>query len=79
MMNYKDWNAFAETAPHGAVWVAVEMGGEPLEHFTHPERAVYLLGSEDNGLPESVLRACQFVVSLPAVTADHLRDPLVST
>ena len=29
-------------------------------------RAVYVLGSEDNGLPSSVLRACAHVVELPA-------------
>ena len=28
-----------------------------LEEFEHPERAVYLLGAEDTGLPESVVRA----------------------
>ena len=25
--------------------------GTPLEEFEHPERAVYLLGSEDTGAP----------------------------
>ena len=32
MMNYKDWNAFAESAPYGAVWVAVEMSGLAVGH-----------------------------------------------
>jgi len=27
-----------------------------LHTFVHPEQAVYLLGAEDDGLPESVLR-----------------------
>ena len=35
--------------------MAVEMGGTPLKDFVHPDRAIYLLGSEDNGLPKSVL------------------------
>mmetsp|Transcript_6573 Transcript_6573/g.11571 ORF Transcript_6573/g.11571 Transcript_6573/m.11571 type:complete len:87 (-) Transcript_6573:57-317(-) len=43
------------------------MGGEPLETFTHPERAVYLLGSEDTGVPESVLLAAHHHVALPSV------------
>lgn len=60
-----DWNAFAETfAPKGAKWVAVEFGGTPLSSFEHPLDAVYLLGSEDAGLPRSVLRACHETVSL---------------
>ena len=43
------------------------VGGVPLEEFEHPERAVYVLGSEDTGLPESVVRACALHVSLPSV------------
>ena len=62
---YSDWNAFAASQPYSAAWVAVEMGGVPLEEFEHPDRAVYVLGSEDNGLPSSILRACAHHVSLP--------------
>ena len=64
LFEYDDWNQFAENAPHGAKWVAVEMGGTPLEDFEHPLDAVYILGSEDAGVPKSVLRACHEVVSL---------------
>ena len=39
--------------------------------FAHPDRAVYILGSEDNGLPSSVLRACAHHVSLPVASADR--------
>ena len=68
LVQHADWNAFAAAQPYGAVWVAVEMGGESsLEAFEHPERACYILGSEDSGLPASVLRACHRRVSLPAV------------
>ena len=66
-VQHPDWNAFAAAQPRGAQWVAVEMGGEPLDTFEHPERAVYLLGSEDNGLPDSVVRACHRHVALPTV------------
>jgi len=59
-----DWTAFVTVAPKGARWVAVEMGGTPLEEFEHPKDAIYLLGSEDNGVPNSVVRACHHVVSL---------------
>lgn len=67
VVSHPDWNAFAAASPYGAVWVAVEMGGEPLETFEHPERACYILGSEDTGVPDSVLRSCHRVVSLPSV------------
>lgn len=59
-----DWHAFAEWAPRGAKYVAVEFGGTPLEEFEHPHNAIYLLGSEDAGLPNSVVRAAHEVVSL---------------
>eukprot|EP00966_Prymnesium_polylepis_P311961 7208281-Prymnesium_polylepis.1 len=59
-----DWNDFVEHSPRGAMWVAVEMGGTPIEDFVHPRNAVYLLGSEDAGLPKTVLAACHHVVSL---------------
>ena len=58
------WSDFVEFAPRGAQWVAVEFGGTPLDEFEHPLDAVYLLGSEDAGLPKSVLRACHHTVSL---------------
>jgi len=66
--DYEDFNAFAKHSPYTARWVAVEMGGTPLSEFEHPDRAVYILGSEDNGLPSSILRACTHHVSLPVST-----------
>jgi tRNA G18 (ribose-2'-O)-methylase SpoU len=47
--------------------VGVEMGGVPLTEFKHPQRCVYLLGSEDNGLPPNILAQCHHVVSIPSV------------
>ncbi len=37
----------------------------PLETYEHPDRAVYILGNERNGLPEPVLSACHEIVQLP--------------
>lgn len=36
-----------------------------LHEMEHPKRAIYLLGSEDQGLPESVLDRCRQVIRLP--------------
>ena len=66
---YDDWAAFCASAPFSTQWVAVEEGGVPLSEFEHPERAIYLLGAEDAGLPASVVRACHCCVSLDAVRA----------
>lgn len=39
-----------------------------LPTYIHPNRAIYLLGVEDNGLPDAVLGQCQQVVEIPAST-----------
>ena len=53
--------------PYSTRLVAVELDEQstPLESFTHPDRAVYILGNEKNGLPEPVLSACHDIVQLP--------------
>jgi len=52
--------------PHECTAVAVEMGGEPLPGFEHPERAFYIFGSEDAGIPNEVIDICDHHVSIPA-------------
>jgi tRNA G18 (ribose-2'-O)-methylase SpoU len=43
------------------------MGGVALREFKHPKTAIYLLGSEDNGLPNEVRAQCQHIVSIESV------------
>ncbi len=45
----------------------VEMNGTPLKDFTHPEQCTYLLGAEDDGLPEKVLKHCHEITTLENV------------
>jgi tRNA G18 (ribose-2'-O)-methylase SpoU len=66
LIEVNDWNTFVENSPRSAVWVVIEMGGTPLREFVHPRNAIYILGSEDHGVPTNVLRACREVVSLEA-------------
>lgn len=56
-----------ENIPKDCVPVAVELDprARPLVNYTHPERAVYLLGAEDTGLPNPVLDRCRDVVQIP--------------
>jgi len=67
LWEYTDWDDFASHRPCGAQLIGIEMGGEQLPHFWHPQQAIYLLGAEDHGLPPDVLAQCQYVVSIPAV------------
>lgn len=54
--------------PKDCVLVGVEQtpNAVPLPAFKHPERAIYLLGAEDRGLPDRVLSRCQHVVEIPS-------------
>ncbi len=67
LRQHKTFEDFLAARPYGAVLVGIEMGGTPLSQFQHPEKALYILGSEDMGLPPKVLAACNGLVSLEAV------------
>lgn len=67
MREYLDEEAFLNAQPYNCPIVAIEMGGKPLSKFAHPERAVYLLGAEDHGIPAKLLERCQHVVSLESI------------
>ncbi len=69
LRTYPDIDTFWSGLPYSCPVVAVEMGGEPLQTFVHPERCVYLLGAEDNGLSQRTLKRAHYRVSLP-----HVRD-----
>lgn len=55
-----------ERLPHSCPLVGVELDPRavPLERFHHPDRAVYLLGAEDHGLPPSVTDRCHHLVQV---------------
>lgn len=67
LRHYLTFEEFLLARPVGAQLIGIEMGGHPLAAFQHPERAVYLLGSEATGLPERILRRCNAVVAIEAV------------
>eukprot|EP00912_Choanoflagellata_sp_UC4_P001220 UC4_evm2s762 len=67
VFSYNDFESFATSAPYACIWVGIEEGGEPLDDFIHPPRAVYILGAEDTGLPKSILKAVHKKVAIPAV------------
>lgn len=58
---------FLKSRPPGARIVGVEIGGTPLATFQHPRRAIYLLGSECNGLSKEALSICTSVVEIESV------------
>lgn len=58
---------FWEAIPYSCVPVAVEISddAEDLTTFEHPDRAVYVLGAEDHGIPRSTLDRFPAKVVLP--------------
>ncbi|MEX1001112.1 MAG: RNA methyltransferase [Crocinitomicaceae bacterium] len=64
---YDDFDHFYKSLPHSTQLVGIEMyeNSTPIRTFAHPARAAYLLGAENNGLPEAVLGRCHHLVQLP--------------
>lgn len=67
LFRFKDFDHFLETRPKDTLLIGVEIkeDARDLPKFVHPERAIYLLGSEGDGLPEKVIRTCNQVVRIP--------------
>ncbi len=67
MREYDTFEQFQDSRPYDCSLIGVEMGGKTLSSFTHPDRAIYLLGAEDSGLPKQIIDECQQVISLDAI------------
>lgn len=67
LYHYRDIDDLKTHLPYSAPLVGVELTDNAtfVNDFTHPPRAVYLLGSETNGLSDTVLDECHRVVKLP--------------
>lgn len=68
LREYDDFNQFENNKPKDCVLVGIEMGGKKLSSYTHPPRAIYLLGAEDHGLPPDIIAKCDKTISL-----EHIR------
>ena len=66
MMVHKDFDSFFESMPYSCVLVGVELTDQSknLTTFSHLERAIYLLGAEDHGLPEKILQKCHALIQV---------------
>ena len=67
LYHYLDWDEFKSHMPKNCLNVAVEMDGAALSTFAHPERAIYILGAEDHGLPDVIVEDCNMMVSVEAI------------
>ena len=66
LYHYDSIEDLKKNLPLSTQLVGIELTDESVDlaDYTHPQRAVYLLGSESVGLPPQVLNTCHSVVSL---------------
>ena len=67
LRQYVDFDHFQDSRPYDCMLIGIEIGGRKLSGYTHPERAIYLLGAEDHGLPKQVIEKCQSIISLESI------------
>ena len=67
LFHYYTFEDLLNNIPYNCRLIGVEIDDKAtlLSEFEHPQRAIYLLGSEDQGLPPEVLEKCHFVIKLP--------------
>lgn len=67
LFHFADFSDLFAHIPHDCVLVGVELDSRavPLHRASHPERAIYLLGAEDNGLSREALSRCHTLIRLP--------------
>lgn len=67
LFHYKSFDDLLNNIPHDCRLVGVEIDDNAtfLHEFEHPQRAIYVLGAEDDGLPKEILDKCHFVIKLP--------------
>lgn len=70
LYHYENWLDFVNHTPLDCPIIGIEMGGRNLVNFVHPERACYLLGAEDTGLPDEVLNRCWATITIPSIRMD---------
>ena len=66
MFCYPDFEALKSSLPAESLLIGIEQSviSKDIKAFEHPERSVYMLGAEDDGIPEEILKQCHRVVSI---------------
>lgn len=70
LYHYSTIDDLITALPYSCSLIGIEMGGVPLGGYSHPERATYLLGAEDHGLPAAIIERCHHLISIEAVNTE---------
>lgn len=67
LYNYETLEHFYKSLPHDCQLIGIEIDNQAIDlaNLKHPERCVYLLGSEDKGLSKEAIEKCSKIVRLP--------------
>lgn len=65
-LNFKTFQDLKNSIDVDCKIVAVELTKDAflIEKFTHPEKAIYIVGNESKGIPENILDQCDYRVKL---------------
>lgn len=68
LFEYSSLDELCRSQPRESLLIGIEQtdASETLNRIAHPERAVYLLGAEDYGLPAELLAQCHRVLEIPS-------------
>lgn len=71
LFHYEDFDDFYKHIPYNSQLIGVELDerAKMLSEYEHRSRAVYLLGAEDNGLPQEVLDRCHDLIQMPGTNS----------
>ncbi|MCT4562384.1 MAG: RNA methyltransferase [Crocinitomicaceae bacterium] len=66
LFHYKEMDDLLNNIPYDCRLIGVEItdDAQELYEFEHPQRAIYLLGAEDIGLPPEIREKCHFIIKL---------------
>lgn len=67
LREFDDFETFVKTIPRDTELVGVELDdkAENIFDFTHPQRAIYLLGAEDKGIQKKYKAKCDRIIKIP--------------
>lgn len=80
LYHYKDFEDFESHLPLDCKLICVELEDDSvsLPDFRHPERAVYLLGAEDHGIPREIT-IDRPIIQIPAVEPQSMNVSVSGT
>src|SRR4030042_5398335 len=67
LYQYDNFEHFYKSIPYDCQLIGVELVPDAYDIliYSHPQRCIYLLGSEDNGLTSSAISKCHRIIQLP--------------